>query len=561
VKPLDYCFRRVGRLGDSGMRSSTDVLVVGAGPVGLLLACELQRQGIDYLLVERTLERSYFCKALGVTPRTLELFEALGVVGEAIDCGIWLAGWTSFENGVQTGSQDHRIEGFPYGFLAIPQYETERILESCLYRHGGVVSRGLTLTGFTDGTDGVRARIEEADGATHPVQCRWLVGCDGARSAVRRGLGLEFEGNRYPMNFMLGDVELEWNQPRGRAYRFHQTVEGQLRNAMVAVPVRGSARRYRLSMGSPQPATEELLQGLGSEVSRRPALEELTAIAAPMLPPGTGLSHLRWSSNYSVSHRIVPRYSVSHVFLAGDAAHIHPPIGGLGMNTGLQDAHNLSWKLALAKRGTAGAALLDSYSAERHPVGLDVVNETSRAMDEAVSGGWRPRSAEGRESQLFIHYRSSALVRDDFPADQENLAAPRAGDRAPDALGLGRPFVARRFRLRERLELGYHVLIGYTVRNQTESHQKAFADLLEMLRRRLDASGAGLTIVAPDAGFVDCELMPLFVDHDGSFQQVYAATPGMIWLVRPDGHIAWRCDRPDMERLALFIDRIVPPQT
>jgi 2-polyprenyl-6-methoxyphenol hydroxylase-like FAD-dependent oxidoreductase len=332
------------------MRSSTDVLDVGAGPVGFLLACELQRQGVDYLLVERTPQRSYFCKALGVTPRTLEIFEALGVVGEAIDCGVWLDGWTSFENGVETGSQDLQIDGLPYGFLAVPQYETERILEACLHRHGGGVWRGLTLTDFTDGTDGIKARIEDADGATHLVQCHWLVGCDGARSAVRKGLGLEFEGNRYPMNFMLGDVELEWNQPRGRGYRFHQTAEGQMRNGMVAVPVRGSARRYRLSMGSPEPATEELLQGLGTELSKRPTLEELTGVAAPMLPPGTGLSHLRWSSIYSISHRIVPRYSVGHVFLAGDAAHIHPPIGGLGMNTGLQDAHNLSWKFALVSR-------------------------------------------------------------------------------------------------------------------------------------------------------------------------------------------------------------------
>jgi 2-polyprenyl-6-methoxyphenol hydroxylase-like FAD-dependent oxidoreductase len=289
------------------MRSSTDVLIVGAGPVGLLLACELHRQGVDYMLVERTPQRFYFCKALGVTPRTLEIFEALGVVAEVIDCGVWIAGWTAFENGVETGSQDRQAEGFPYGSLAVPQYETERILESWLHRHGGVTWRGWTFKDFTEDTEGVKARFEVNAGATHLVQCRWLVGCDGARSAVRKGLGLEFEGKRYPMNFMLGDVELEWNRPRGRVYRFQQTVEGQMRNAMVAVPVRGSSRRYRLSMGSPAPATEELLHGLGIESNKRPTLEELTEIAAPMLPPGTGLSNLRWSSIYSISHCYIRR--------------------------------------------------------------------------------------------------------------------------------------------------------------------------------------------------------------------------------------------------------------
>ncbi len=538
------------------MRSTTDVLIVGAGPVGLLLACELQRQGVDYLLIERVLERSYFCKALGVTARTLELFDSLGIAGEAIDSGVWICGRTNFENGVETGSREHEDTGLPYGSLAIPQYETERILQACLNRHGGNVSRGLTLKDFTTRADRVTARIEGGtDGAIQVVQSRWLVGCDGARSAVRKGLGLEFEGDRYPMNFMLGDVELEWNLPRGRVYRFIQTVEGQMRNGMVAVPVRGSAGRYRLSMGSPEAPTEEPVR-VGSELSKPPTVEEITAIAEPMLPPGTTLSQLRWSSVYSISHRIVPRYSIGNVLLAGDAAHIHPPIGGLGMNTGLQDAHNLSWKLALVSRGIAGTTLLDSYSSERYPVGMDVVNETSRAMDQAVSGGWRSSSAEARDSQLFIGYRSSVLVQDDVPLNETNIEEPHAGDRAPDATGLSRPFVAHRSRLRERIELGYHVLIGYTSGKQIESDQRSFASLLAIVRKHLGSSCSGLAIIAPDAEFIDCELMPLFVDQDSTFQRVYAARSGMVWLVRPDGHIAWRCDRADAERLARFIDRI-----
>lgn len=413
----------------------------------------------------------------------------------------------------------------------------------------------MTLTDFVEDGDGIKARVRDISGATHGIECRWLVGCDGARSAVRKGIKLTFEGEKYPIGFALGDVELGWDRPRGHAYRFTQTVEGQIRNAMVAVPVRGSTRRYRFSMGYPEPRAGELLDDVGTEAITPPSLQELTAIANPMLPPETHLSNLRWSSFYRISHRIVSTYSVGKVFLAGDAAHIHPPIGGLGMNTGLQDAHNLSWKLALVAHGVVGPGLLDSYSAERHPVGLDVVEETSRAMDEAVKKGWRQQSARERESQLFIHYRSSASVRDDVPTEQDNSEAPRAGDRAPDVFGLGRPFVAHRSRLRERVERGYHVLIGYFSGENTQADLEIFADLLSTIRRRLDRGAFGIGIFDPNAHFVDGELIPVILDCDGSFQRVYHARSRMVWLIRPDGHIGWRCHGIDSDRLALFLDQ------
>jgi 2-polyprenyl-6-methoxyphenol hydroxylase-like FAD-dependent oxidoreductase len=319
----------------------------------------------------------------------------------------------------------------------------------------------MTWTDFAEDGDRIKARVRDANGATHGIECKWLVGCDGARSAVRKGMKLKFEGEKYPIGFALGDVELDWDRPRGHAYRFTQTIEA--RYEMQWLPCRFVVRlggiAFPWAVRNREPG--ELVEDFGAEAITPPSLEELTAIAAPMLPPGTHLYNLQWSSFYRISHRIVPTYSLGKVLLAGDAAHIHPPIGGLGMNTGLQDAHNLSWKLALVAHGMVGPGLLDSYSSERHPVGLDVVKETSRAMDEAVKSGWRQRSAPERESQLFIHYRSSTWVQDDVPTDQDNPEAPRAGDRAPDAFGLGRSFVAHRFRLRDRFERGSHVLMGY----------------------------------------------------------------------------------------------------
>jgi 2-polyprenyl-6-methoxyphenol hydroxylase-like FAD-dependent oxidoreductase len=297
------------------MRTHADVLVVGAGPVGLLLAAELSRDGVDVLLIDRLATRSFFSKALGVTSRTLEIFDDLGIAHDAIDVGVWLRGIASFADGAPGPAMDIPAD-LPFGILSLAQFDTERVLEACLHRHGGAVSYGWTLTGFTEQTDGVRAQVTGPHGETQTIECRWLVGCDGAHSRVRATLGLDFEGGQYPQSFLLADLEVEWDLPRGRMYRFSRGAPGQPDSAsLVAIPVHGSPRRYRLSSVLPDGASSP-----GAEVA--PTLEQVTATMASLWPHGTVLSSLRWSSVYRVSHRIVPAYSRGRVLLAGDAAHI-----------------------------------------------------------------------------------------------------------------------------------------------------------------------------------------------------------------------------------------------
>ena len=237
------------------------------------------------------------------------------------------------------------------------------MLEQALRRHGKTVDYGWTLTGLSQTPAGVVARADNAEGQSREIRCRWLVGCDGAHSKVRSELGLEFSGAKYPQTFVLADVEIDWDLARGMAYRFNHsgTMASQ---SLAAIPIHGSASRYRLSTVMPDSAVANAADDNGAA----PDLERVKTIMLPLLPPGTALRSLRWSSVYRVSHRIVPRYGIDRVFVAGDAAHIHPPVGGQGMNTGLQDAHNLAWKLALAARGLAAPTLLDSYSAERRPL-------------------------------------------------------------------------------------------------------------------------------------------------------------------------------------------------
>lgn len=525
------------------MTIETDVLIVGAGPVGLLLATELARDGVAVRVVDRMRERSYFCKALGVTARTLEIFEDIGIVQDAIDAGVWLTGFAVFDHDKRVQAVDLPKERLPYGALSLPQFATERLLEQALRRHGVAVDYGWTFTGCTSASDGVVARAEDADGNVREFHCGWLVGCDGAHSKVRSGLRLDFAGDKYPQTFVLADVEVGWDLPRGGAYRFLHSRDEQA-PPLVAIPIHGSVSRYRLS-------TILVNDAAGTDDREAaPDLARIKAILTPLLPPGTQLRDMRWSSVYRVSHRIVPTYGGGRVFIAGDAAHIHPPVGGQGMNTGLQDAHNLAWKLTLAARGLAASTLLASYSDERHPVGLDVVAETSRSMNEVLAQ--KSPQPGMRETQLLVGYRDSTIVSGDAPTDSAPLAP---GDRAPDATDLTQPFVAHPRRLRERIGGGCHLLVGYVGANG--QGLDTVVAMHGVLRSSLDDLARTLVIAPPDALLTPQEDVPVCTDASRSFATAYGATPGSAWLIRPDGHIGWWSATPSVDALQGYLRGIV----
>ncbi|WP_408345737.1 FAD-dependent oxidoreductase [Paraburkholderia phytofirmans] len=180
-----------------------DVLVVGAGPVGLLLGTELQRDQVAVKVIDRMAGRGFFCKALGVTPRTLEIFDDLGIADRAIEAGVWLTGVETRVDATMVPARSMRVpeEGLPYGSLSLAQYETERLLEAAYAEHGGQVNYGCTLDSFTDNGDAVEAHLTGSQGESLAIRCKWLVGCDGAHSKVRSGLGLSFEGEQYPQTF------------------------------------------------------------------------------------------------------------------------------------------------------------------------------------------------------------------------------------------------------------------------------------------------------------------------------------------------------------------------
>lgn len=408
--------------------SDVPVLVAGGGPVGLAMAGELRRRGVAFRAVERAARRTDLSKALVVWPRTLELLRLAGCADDFTAVGRPIREAQLRANGriiAEIGFAGV-VTPYPYA-LFIPQSETERLLEEHLERLGGRLERTVELTSIEPGPDNVACTLSHADGRTERITCDYLVACDGAHSVVRHGLKLDFSGETEPVAFMLGDVKLEGaTEDKLQLYWHREGVLG-------IFPMQRGRFRVIADLGpvaaAPQEATLDLIQ---SALDRR------------------GLGGVRaydpvWLSLFHINDRKVADYRHGRVFLTGDAAHIHSPAGGQGMNTGIHDAFNLAWKLALAIRSKAGERLLATYSPERSAVGDMVLRNAARLTRLATL---RQPAAQAIRNQAVALLMRFAPVRRAFARTMTELdigyprsplshgrpsKALRPGDRAPDA--------------------------------------------------------------------------------------------------------------------------------
>ncbi|MEW2414769.1 FAD-dependent monooxygenase [Streptomyces sp. NPDC046866] len=574
--------------------ADTDVLIVGAGPVGLTAAAELRRQGVDCRIIDRLPARLPYAKAVGIQPRTLEVWDRMGTVRAALEAAVPLRGQLMYLDGAPQGRIDLRLPPeVPYGFAALPQYETERILEEHLARFGTAVERGTELVSFTQDADGVVCRIMTAEGEEQELRSRFLVGCDGAHSTVRKSLGLAFEGGALPEEYMLADVEVDWGLPQGYGVRsVHHGVDGAVDDVLVCIPLPGR-HRYRMSMLVPPELSAEAAAqqdgiGHGLEAGRTPGIEHIQAVLDRLSPEPTTASAMRWSSVFRISHRLVDRYGDGRVFVAGDAAHIHPPTGAQGMNTGIQDAYNLAWKLALALDGSAHPRLLASYDAERRPVGEEVVGRTVRHAAQGVEADPdEPSTVMLREAQLLVAYPDSPIV----GPGAAGADGPGPGERAPDCGGLTSAVAAVPLRLYDLLRERGHVLVLYAdspaavascgelvagVRrstgtapmpafvvlagpadSDTATETDADTDTGTGVDTGADAGAEAESDVRYGATDADGAPLPVFVDSRGEFALRYRTEGSAAFVVRPDGHLGTRLSPLSVpERTTVLVDHL-----
>jgi 2-polyprenyl-6-methoxyphenol hydroxylase-like FAD-dependent oxidoreductase len=337
--------------------NDTDVLIVGAGPVGLFLANECARRGLRWKLIEARSSQSEYSKALTIYPRTLEIFDMAGIVGPFLEMANRVTSIAVVAHGRTLAHTRFDPKGTPYPFVAmVPQNVTERLLVQELRRKGGEIEYETAFVSADQHDDWVNVTVEEK-GEPIKIRASFVAGCDGAGSKVRESMNLRLEGGEYRVEFMLADIETNGLLPAGQM-TFCPSEFGPV----AIFPLNASRRRLV--------ATIEHAEG------DAPSLDLVRKILAERAPSGIEARELHWSSYFRIHHRHAPRLRVGRTFIAGDAAHIHSPFGGQGMNTGLQDVWNLVWKLDLFLHGHGNEGLLDSYNVERLPVIKSVIETT-----------------------------------------------------------------------------------------------------------------------------------------------------------------------------------------
>jgi rifampicin monooxygenase len=447
-----------------------DVIVAGGGPTGVMLASELHLQGVHALVLEKGTEPTRIVRALGLHARSLEILDQRGLLDRFLALGRqYPVG--GFFAGIPKPSPTGLDTAHPY-VLGIPQTVTERLLLEHATELGVEVRYASELVGLSQDGDGVT--IELADGTE--LRAAYLVGSDGGRSTVRKLLGVDFPGEPSRVDTLLGEMELT-STPEEVATVVAEVRKTQLR--FGAIPLDGGV--YRIGV----PAA-----GVADDRSVPPTLEEVKGQLMAIAGTDFGVHSPRWLSRFGDATRLADRYRVERVLLAGDAAHIHPPNGGQGLNLGLQDAFNLGWKLAAVINGWAPTGLLDSYHAERHPVAADVLDNT-RVQMELTSLDPGPQAIRRLLSQLMdfdvvnrylIEQVIAVSVRYDFGEGPELL-----GRRLRDLR-------LRSGRLYERLRTGRGLLLDQTGRLSV----RGWSDRVDVIAEESEELDEPAVLLRPD---------------------------------------------------------------
>src|SRR5262247_4114358 len=509
----------------------TDILIVGAGPTGLSLGCQLLRYGIDFIIVEKNEGITPYSKAIGVHARTLEIFDQIGLAQEAVARGTVAGAARLIIDGEIRGELRFSDVGkgmspFPF-VLMLEQSKTERLLYEYLRSHQKDVLWKTELETFKQDPDGVVAQVRCSDEEMQTISAKYIVGCDGPKSLVRQALGLKFEGSTFERIFYVADAQVDWQMS-------HDTLHVCFSpdSFVVFFPLRGE-KRYRVVGVFPEEFNKDEGDILYEEIETRMKTETKLDV---------DMHDVEWFSTYKVHTRHVNKFSAGRGFLAGDSAHLHTPAGAQGMNTGIQDGYNLAWKIALVMRGQSGAKLLDTYNEERLENAKRLVNTTDRFFGFAAGTDWLMnflrlyvlppiakhlfsldvvrRFAFPAVSQIGINYRQSSLSNH---AGDEDFGV-KAGDRMPYFLVNGQNIFDRLQQPR------FHFLV---FSRETNGFQELKDELTSQYPELVDFNGFP---ISPEV------------------QEIFGTNKDFSVLLRPDNHVGSITTETSPDRIRTYLD-------
>jgi 2-polyprenyl-6-methoxyphenol hydroxylase-like FAD-dependent oxidoreductase len=536
------------------MSRSIPVLIVGAGPTGLLMACELARYGVSFRIIDKKAEPTKTTNAAVLHTRTLEILDHMGIVDRFMPLGLHCKGFRIHgTEGQELASISlHQTDSRFQCSLFLPQSQTERLLNERLEELHGPVERKLKLVDVRQESRKIISTIKHENGETETIESDWLIGCDGYKSLVREKSHIPFSGEDLPDEYLVADMLLNSPLSEDKGDGFLGTG-----NIIAFFPLghhiyRVIARLKRNN--SEQPLSEE----------------EVRTIVQNRSNGLFNLKSILWISSFWIHSKIAQRMQQGGVFIAGDAAHVHSPAGGQGMNTGMQDVFNLAWKLALVIKGQAHPfLLLESYQAERYPVIQNVVKITEmmtklglrsnslilKIRDSLIKNvfgrsAFLQKRASGIFTQIAIRYKGSPII--DYQNKIE-VDPPSPGARAPDvAIGNTSQWLS------DYLRNSQHNLLLFTGARLSESDSNQLKDILQKMKENYSAT-ISCFVISPNA---ISEVDNVIIDPNLSISKAYgcAEKPGMC-LVRPDLYIALIANKFDYTKIEALLDKYLRPDS
>ncbi len=537
--------------------SPIEVLIVGAGPTGLTLACELQKHNINYRLIEKRPQASIISRATNIQPRTLEIFKFMGIEERFLEMGHQLAAGNIYVKNKLKSHINIGLLDLKYPFvLVIPQSQTEAILTQYLTDLGGKIDRDCAFLSYQETKRGLTCTINDR-GTIKTIDCQYLISCEGGNSSIRTQAGIDFKGFDYKEGYLLADVFLDWERTTKQSYTFFHE-----KDIFIVMPFK-QKNLWRLFANIDPTLLQENPQpdlAFFQELFRLRTGDTKTTITNP-----------QWISVFHIGKRLAQQYRKGRVFLAGDAAHIHNPLGGQGINTGIQDAFNLAWKLAYQLKYKGGKKLLNTYEIERKPIAANVLESTHLRKEITFPKNtaiqlfrnhcilnvirFKPlqKYVLKNSSQLKIHYRKSSLSQNYFAHQWTKWQTTiRAGNRLPN---ITLQQAEKPFKLFSLINTTHFLAFFYfpygeidTVSlNQITTLQTQYQSILHCC------------LISPDKVFHPTKITHL-QDKDKQLAQTFQIpkNKSLLFLVRPDAYIALVNCPIELNMLDKYLQDLLP---